>query len=130
MSTISGPSIAVALGAEAPEAAPVWRAFAAPELTVTKLAEARAPNLSSEAENVTQQVLALASRRGLEVRELVFRGDWSEEGDPELFRGVVLDIFVRGELGARLEFWEAATEAVSHVAGGVGEDLSVMVHAC
>lgn len=101
-----------------------------PSVTATELAHQRAPNLVAQASSLASLAHTLASKAGLRVRELVLRGDWSEEDDPEHTRGVVLDIFASGDTETRLEFWGAAAEALAGLDDAGGVELSVMVHAC
>lgn len=114
----------------AADEARVSTAAAAPPVSVTELAELRAPALAAQAGDLANQVQSLAVKSGLVVRELMLRADWSEEGDAEHFRGVVLDIFADGDTDTRLEFWGAASEALSGLGDAGGVELSVMVHAC
>jgi hypothetical protein len=101
-----------------------------PPVSVTELAQQRAPEVAAQAGDLASQVQTLAAKSGLVVREMVLRGDWSEEGDTEYFRGVVLDIFAGGETETRLQFWVAVAEALSGVKDAAGVQLSVMVHGC
>jgi len=103
---------------------------AVPAVAVTEGAQQRAPGLAARGGDIASQVLSLATANRVVVRELVLRADWSEEGDAEHFRGVVLDIFASGETGARFEFWGATSEALSGLTDAGGVELSVMVHAC
>ncbi|HEY4157950.1 MAG TPA: hypothetical protein VGM29_07630 [Polyangiaceae bacterium] len=112
------------------EEAIVSPAALVPSVTITDLARQRAPNLAAQAGSLISTVQALASEAGVRVREVVLRGDWTEEGDAEHFRGVVLDIFAAGGVDARLGFWGAVSEALEGHMGSESVELSVMVHAC
>ena len=105
-------------------------AAVSPPVTVTELAQQRAPEVAAQAAGLAGKVRTLAAERALVVRELVLRADWSEESDTEHFRGVVLDIFASGDTDTRLEFWGAVSEALNGLQDAGDVELSVMVHAC